>query len=406
MTTDFSQYSDLAARSVMHHFGTRVLGVPGTLLGKVVAPDRRSRGDKFKHWHYWWQAHFLDNAVDAGFRCLRAHQREDAHQWLQRAQALQRGITARNFGTVINDYYDDMAWLTLALERMNRLHLALHGTGDVRAQDAAVTLYTQLTEACNDELGGGAFWSKARDFKNTPATAPIALAFARAHRLEDAAELLGWLRTRLWDADEGIYRDGLRMIGGSVESTRLESAAYSYNSGPVLAATLALAAQVSERVRPVEAGDIGSLQDAREHARAIVEGVARQFTQPFDTGAETVQVLKTFGDGDGGLFTGILTRYLAEAARSPLVDEQTRTLARTLVCDTARVLWMGRREFDPNLQVNLAGVDVTEIQGESVALFSPNPVEHASDALVPGARVELSPQLQAWMIFEAAATLS
>lgn len=401
--TDFSHYAQIAARSVVHHFGTRALGLPGTLLGKVVVPDERTRRKKFARWHYWWQAHFLDNAVDAGFRHLCEGNKDEAQVWLERAQAIQRGITVRNFGGVTNDYYDDMAWLTLALERLNALHTALHGTGDVKAQDAASTLYRALTSACTDDLGGGAFWSTARDFKNTPATAPIALAFARAHRFDEANSLLGWLRSQLWDDNEQVYRDGIKITSrkrGKVE-TKLEGAAYSYNAGPVLGAVLGVIGGATTIDERSQAGAY-----AREHARDIVAGVQKNFTVEFDLDGSPLTVLDARGDGDGGLFTGILARYLALAANSPELDEATRKDAREIVLNTARVLWAGRREFDPTLQVNQAGVNVNEIVGDAVALFSPTITEHASDALRPGASAELSSQLQAWMIFEAAATLA
>lgn len=402
MSPDYFTYSDLAARSVLHHFGTRVLGVPGTLIGKVVTPDTRPRAEKFKHWHYWWQAHFLDSAVDAGFRHHRAGDTTQARLWLKQAQALQRGITARNFGSVVNNYYDDMAWLTLALERLNRLHNALYGTGDATAQDAATTLYQHLSEACTQDLGGGAYWSVERNFKNTPATAPIALALARAHRYEEAQALLSWLRAHLWDASGQIYLDGIKITGYTkgLPDTLLEDGAYSYNAGPVLAATFEALGD-SARVL----GTKHDLTSAQEHAGDIITGVLTHFTTEFEHESETLRLLQTHGSGDGGLFTGILARYLAHVAHSPLLDDASKNTACQLVTDTARVLWAGRREFDPALQANQAGVDVNAIYGESVALFSPTVTVHASDALRPGAAIELSSQLQAWMIFEAAASL-
>src|SRR2546429_2231525 len=51
-------------------------------------------------WHYWWQAHALDALVLAGD--------------LDRADRLGGGILRRNDG-ITNNYYDDMAWLGLAL---------------------------------------------------------------------------------------------------------------------------------------------------------------------------------------------------------------------------------------------------------------------------------------------------
>lgn len=396
---DYSHAAAVAARSVVRHFGRRAFGVPGTLIGAVQVPDNRTRVQRFAHWHYWWQAHFLDCAVDAGFRRLREGNTESAQAWLDKAQHIQRGIIIRNFGTVINDFYDDMAWLTLALGRFNALHTAVHGIGSISTQDTGITLYNQLTNAIDDSLGGGVFWSKKRDFKNTPATAPTALALVRAHRGREAAPLLNWLGENLWDEDNSAYLDGIRITGkdtsGAFE-TNIERALYSYNAGPVLSALLEL--------EPSD--DITLWRDRAEHAADIIGGVFKHFTREFDDDGTTVRVLTTDGSGDGGLFTGILARNLADASVHPALDENAKKAARDLVLNTARILWDGRREFDPDLPLNEFGVDVTEIRGESIALFSPDVTRHTSETLVPGRAIELSSQLQAWMILEAAARIA
>ena len=396
---DYSHAAAVAARSVVRHFGRRAFGIPGTLIGAVQVPDNRTRVQRFAHWHYWWQAHFLDCAVDAGFRRLREGNTESAQAWLGKAQEIQRGIVTRNFGTVINDFYDDMAWLTLALGRLNALHRALHGVGSISTQDAGVTLYNQLTDAIDDSLGGGVFWSKKRDFKNTPATAPTALALVRAHRGDEAAPLLNWLGENLWDDDNSAYLDGIRITGTNESGafdTAVERALYSYNSGPVLSALLEL--------EPTD--DLPLWRYRTEHAADIIGGVAHHFTCDFNDDGTAIRVLTTKGSGDGGLFTGILARNLADTSTNPELDAASRATARELVLNTARILWEGRREFDPDLPLNEFGIDVNEIRGESIALFSPDVTAHTSESLVPGRAVELSSQLQAWMILEAAARIA
>lgn len=118
---------------------------------------------------------------------------------------------------------------------------------------------------------------------------------------------------------------------------------------------------------------------------------------------ERVKILKTHGSGDGGLFTGILARYLAQVALSEAVTESVRERAGALVVQSAEILWDGRREFDPDLPLNERGIDVREIRGEPLVLFSTDITQHASDTLPAGAPVELSSQLQGWMMQEAAA---
>lgn len=388
--------ADTAGYSVLRFFGTKAAMIPGTLIGRIAHPDTRPRRQRATEWHYWWQAHLMDALVDAGFRQQAAGQIDEAAVSLKRARAVLRGIQVRNYGSYPNDFYDDMAWLTLACERLNRLALAVEGDGDSAAQDAGQRLYQQLTSACTPEVGGGAFWSKDRDFKNTPATAPIALAFARAGRYNEAADLLNWLQAHLLDPESGLYLDGVK-VAGSGEQARISSVErglYTYNQGPVLGAYLAL----------LDAGATDWLTlDPITHIAELVDAIDRAFGLDFEvSSAESLRLLRTQGIGDGGLFTGILVRYLAEVALHTALPEATRTKARELVLATAEVLWDGRREFDPDLPMNEPGIDPTEIRGQAVALFSPQVDRHISDVLKPGQPVDLSTQVQAWTVLEAA----
>ena len=99
-------------------------------------------------------------------------------------------------------------------------------------------------------------------------------------------------------------------------------------------------------------------------------------------------MLRTHGGGDGGLFTGILVRYLALAATSGPGSTPRRAPRRDGSClDTAEALWRGRG------RLTVAG-------RRDPSVF---PVEPGGPA--PGPPLELSPQLQAWTVLEAAATL-
>ena len=381
--------AEAAGSTVVRLFGRRALGVPGTLLGAVQIPEIRTWSKRLGEWHYWWQAHFVDCAIDAAYRAHTSHDSQSATAWYERAHALLLGIRVRNLGLFVNSYYDDMAWLTLAAGRLNALSQLLFGRGDLLAQQAGQALYPALARGLDDD--GGIFWSTQRDFKNTPAAAPAALAFVRGHQPERAGQLLDWLDRHLWDAESNVFLDGVRLRGeGEYE---VERSFFSYNQGPVLSALLEIA----------EAG--GPLAfDAAERIERIVDGIETHFGEEFEISpAESLPVLKMHGNGDGGLFTGILGRYLAQVALSDAVEDSVRTRAADLVVYTAEVLWEGRREFDPDLPLNEAGIDVNEIRGEAAVLFSPDVMKHSSETLRAGAPVELSSQLQAWMLLEASA---
>lgn len=398
----------LAARTVQELFGTRAFGLPGTWLGAVAFPHP---GPRSLQWHYWWQAHLMDALVDAARR--EAASGADVEPTRRRAHRLLRAMALRSGGTVVlNDFYDDMAWLMLALGRLRDLDEAA-GLRDRDVLRAGGLLLEQLRSAHTQDLGGGMFWNRDRSYKNTATTGPGALAAIRTGDVQGAAALLQWLRDRLWDAQAGVFHDGLKLLaaGSGTEHTELDATVYTYNSGPVLGAVLELARSLpSDQAAPwwewaaqiVQGTDreFGREAPAAAVAPAAADAPAAPAAAP---SAEARRVLRTHGDGDAGLFTGILARHLAQAALSPELDPTVRATAARLVRDTADALWEGRREFDPDLDVNdpRAEPDPARVR----TIFSSDPLQSADRTQRVGAPVQLSGQVQAWTILEAAALL-
>ena len=358
---DADERAEAAARSVSAAFGRQLAGIPGTHLAATRRPASRLQQLR-QPWHYWWQAHYLDALVDAALRERRTGSpfRGAEHPSAEElAAALVRTIGLRNRLRYTNRFYDDMAWLALAVGRLN----ALAGSRDrqrpyrkiLQALDAA------LVSANTSELGGGIYWNRDRNFKNTPATAPAALHFVRTGSRDRAQALVDWLNATLMDPETGLYLDGVKVVRGLPQ---LESRVFTYNQGPVLGALLELG---------------GNANLAR--AADLISAVAKHLTD--DGGAP--RVLQTHGTGDGGLFTGILARYLAQAAMSPALPEQSRRTAAGLVDTTAQALWEGRGKR------------------ADWVLFSSRPPEPAAATYPGGTAVELSTQLQAWMVLEASA---
>ncbi|GGH98314.1 glycoside hydrolase family 76 protein [Arthrobacter liuii] len=395
-----------AARSVTALFGRRLLFLPGTHLAAVLWQGRHPGGQVQKErqeqgayqgnrwlaalrrarpaarlllpWHYWWQAHYVDCLVDTGRRELGGgatpaarFSGPDLPSAGHLASRLVTGIRLRNALTFVNSYYDDMAWLALAALRLDRLAEETRRPGRRRNAKVRTSLALQFDAACTDDLGGGTFWSKKRDFKNTPATAPVSLFYARTGQRAKAQALLDWLDATLFDPDQCLYLDGARL--NRAGEVVVERAVYTYNQGPVLGALLELG------------GD-----DNLARAVALVDAVDRLLTLADSS------VLRCEGTGDGGLFTGILCRYLALAAADHRLPEATRTTAARLVTDTAEAFWSGRRAVG-------AGEGRAGLEGRSI--FSLHAAQPAAETYPPGAAVELSTQLQAWMTLEAAASL-
>lgn len=343
----------------------KLWGLPGTQLG-VVAWPAEGKHSRFGTWHYWWQAHLLDCLVDAQVR-------DPQPERIQRIERQIRGQRLRNNLRWTNDYYDDMAWLALALERAGRL------TG-VERPKALATLADQFLNSWVPEDGGGIPWRKQDQFFNAPANGPAGIFLARYDdRLRRAQQMADWIDETLIDPDTHLVFDGIK--GGS-----LVRAQYTYCQGVVLGLETELAARTADEHHAQRVGRL---------VRAVREHMAPD------------GVLKGAGGGDGGLFHGVTARYLALVAttlpENDPADAETRTIARDLVLASARSAWEYRQTvdglplfgafWDRNAEVpTAAGKDAEFVEGAVNASEIPER--------------DLSVQLSGWMLMEAAHTLS
>lgn len=347
----------------------RVWGLPGTQLG-VVAWPASGPHKQFRTWHYWWQAHLLDCLVDAEVR------EPDPERRARIARQI-RGHRLRNTGRWVNDYYDDMAWLALALERAGRL-------AGVAKPHALKTLSEQFLNAWVPEDGGGIPWRKQDQFFNAPANGPAGIFLARYDdRLRRAQQMADWMDEVLLDPDTHLVFDGIK--AGS-----LVRAQYTYCQGVVLGLEVELAARTGDG----------------EHAlrvHRLVGAVAEHMA--------TDGVIKGAGGGDGGLFNGILARYLALVATTlpgdTAEDVAARDTARTLVLSSARAAWDNRQ----TVGVQGAGLPLFGAFWERTAELptaAGREAEFVEGAVNASAIPErdLSVQLSGWMLMEAAHAVS
>ncbi|MFM9274184.1 hypothetical protein [Pseudarthrobacter sp. NKDBFgelt] len=89
-------------------------------------------------------------------------------------------------------------------------------------------------------------------------------------------------------------------------------------------------------------------------------------------------------------------RALIPGVADGRLPAQTRTTAARLVAGTAEALWSGKRTVQAGEAAD---------RGHGAVVFSQHAAQPAGETYPPGAAVELSTQLQAWMVLEAAATL-
>jgi predicted alpha-1,6-mannanase (GH76 family) len=368
----------VAERALYARHLRRLWAQPGTMLGVVGWPASTEQRC-FGHWDYWWQAQLLDCLIDAARRDPKP----------ARAQSVRRmvhGIHRRNLGNWLNPFYDDVAWLGLALARAHR-------AGLVPAGPALAEIAARLRSGWTDHSGGGIWWRTGVDFKNVPANGPAAILLAqlsdmdisgageRADR-QRARSTVDWIEDNLLDAETGLVWDGLHVDpDGSVRD--VENTVYSYCQGVFLGACVELA----ERDGP------GSGWATR--AVRTIDAVAQRVTVPDGPAGDLV--IRGQGGGDGGLFGGILARYLALAATvlpelDPNLAEPAK-LASTLVFTSAEAAWRNRA-------IAPGG-----------PLFGP---DWTKPAVLPRHRAkaeghlperDLSVQVGAWMLLEAAARL-
>ncbi|MBB3113929.1 putative alpha-1,6-mannanase (GH76 family) [Paenibacillus phyllosphaerae] len=263
--------------------------------------------------HYWWMAHAVDALVDGLERTGHAAYKE-------RLAAIHDGLLARNGGAFPNELYDDMEWMAIAWLR------AYQATGEERYKDAALVLWEDIQTGWNDHMGGGIAWQKSQlDYKNTPANAPAVILAARLFRefgrdedLAWALRIYAWQKSNLVDPETGFVWDGMNRTGdGSID----KDWKFTYCQGVFIGAGVELFRCT---------GNASYLADAVRTA-----GAARDELVGAVTG-----VLPDEGDGDGGLFKGILVRYLGELTA---VAPEEQTVAQLLE-QQADTLWTEGRD--------------------------------------------------------------
>lgn len=346
----------------------RLWALPGTQLGVVAWPSTR-KDRLFGTWHYWWQAHLLDCLVDAQLR----DPQPQRHTMINRQV---RSHRLRNNLRWTNSYYDDMAWLALALERAARL-------AGIERHRALPRLAEQFVDAWAPGDGGGIPWRKQDKFFNAPANGPAGIFLARyGDHLQRADQISDWIDRTLIDPETHLVFDGIK--AGS-----LVRAQYTYCQGVVLGLETELAARTGAEAR------------ARHQARVhrLVAAVSEQMAPS--------GVLRGAGGGDGGLFGGITARYLALVATAlpgdSADDAVARDTARTIVLSSAKSAWDYRQTvnglplfgafWDRDAELPTAG-------GEEAQF-----VEGAVNASEIAER-DLSVQLSGWMLMEAACNVT
>lgn len=261
--------------------------------------------------NYWWQAHLYDALLDGYGRTRNA-------DFLARLGQAYADVRVRNGNTYLNEFYDDMEWHALACLRAFEL------TQNPAYKATAALLWADIKGGWNPALGGISWKKSQRDYRNTPANAPAAILAARLYQLDRnpddlqwAQRIYQWQKDNLVDPATGTVWDGVNRLGdGQVD----RNWKFSYCQGVYVGAGLALYRAT---------GQASYLQDATRTASTTVN----------DSQLAPGGILKDEGGGDGGLFKGILVRYLALLVRESATPPAARTSYANFLKNNGQALW-------------------------------------------------------------------
>ena len=364
---DRERWNDRAAAAEYAVLSRYVRRVGPLATARAAWPSRpgfAGIADAVGVWHYWWHAHLIDCAGDAA-----AHRPSRGRS--RRIELLARAVGVRTGGRWVNRFYDDIAWMGVALQRAAPTAFA-----------GAVERIAARLDRAIDPVIGALPWHVGSELFNAPANGPAAILLARTGARARAEGLAAWIERTLDDPKTALVRDGV--VRGDVRD-----ALYTYNQGVAIGASLALASGAEST-----AGASRHLDRAAD----LVESVRRWCADD--------DLLPSAGGGDGGLFAGILCRYLAEAAvrlRTEPGRADAAASARLLVLANARALWDGRATIDGRPSFS------ADPRRCAVVPKEPRRPRAASGGATDGDEHpdgDLSVQLSAWMTLEAAVAVT
>lgn len=306
------------------------------------------------NFNYWWNAHMLDALVDG-------YVRTDDENYKPKMKALLRGIKVKNGNKYQNVFNDDMEWLGIACLR------AYKATNDPEYLEVAKELWHEVKKGWSDVFGGGISWRTDTPFgKNACSNGPAAILAMRLYQVEEnpedlawAKKIYAWEKETLVDPATGLVWDNISRESG--ETVINKDWIFTYNLGTYIGAAIELYAVTHNTIY---------LNDAVKTANSTM-------TSPEVT---SEGLLKNEGQGDGGLFKGILVRYFTQLIKQPDLGENERE-------NFTRFLKFNAETFFEN------------------GISRPSMMSSPDWREKPGTTTDLSTQLSGVMLMEAAARL-
>ncbi len=261
--------------------------------------------------HYWPQAHALDVVIDAYNRTGNNLYLATINDWFD-------GVKAKNGNSFLNVFYDDMEWNALAMLR------AYKATNQERYKTAAIEVWNDIKTGWNDQGGGGIAWKKDQLYsKNACSNGPACILAARLFQQfgnntarQWALKIYNWKKEFLFNPANGAVYDNLNARTGETNTSWI----FTYNQGTFLGSALELYKITGEKPY---------LNDAVKAADYTLNSLVNS----------SDQILKSEGNGDGGLFKGIFIRYFTQLILHPDLNEATKKRYLAFMKHNAETLW-------------------------------------------------------------------
>jgi len=185
------------------------------------------------------------------------------------------GYDASPFPTETDRYYDDNAWMVLALAETYDV------LGDRKYLRWAEEALTYALSGGDDKLGGGIYWrEKEKKSKNACSNLPTAaacLALARRTGREElrtrAREIVRWTKAKLQDPADGLFWDNISLTG------KIDTTKWTYNTALYLRCAASLnelddaeSVVQSSLAHWIEPGS-GAIRDEGKFAHLWLEGL-------------------------------------------------------------------------------------------------------------------------------------
>lgn len=264
-----------------------------------------------KDFHYWPQAHALDVVVDAYIRTNDNFYKTTINQWYE-------GVRKKNGNTFYNVFYDDMEWIALAMLR------SYNATQDEKFKTSAIDVWKDIQTGWNSNAGGGISWKKDQPYsKNACSNGPACILAARLFQQfgdvkdkEWALKIYDWEKEYLFNPANGAVYDNIDSRTGDIQKSWI----FTYNQGTFLGSALELYKITGEK---------GYLNDAIKATDYTLNNLVDS----------NDRLLKSEGNGDGGLFKGIFIRYFAQLILHPDLDASIKKRYINFFKLNAETLW-------------------------------------------------------------------